>query len=124
MRPPSPANLQRSYREGAVAQNSDKASIIGVLVSRGPSPNTWTVRWPDSSVRTYRCGFKGQFQLAFAQSNVVAGAPLMHSTVLAAEAKERRIPVTDGMFCMRSACAPGAVRWVNDQVGGLRGAAG
>jgi hypothetical protein len=50
----------------------------------------------------------------------------MHSTVVEMAAVNRRLAVTDCMFCMSSTSSPGAVRYVNDvetQLGLLSGEA-
>lgn len=107
--------VQRAFREGAYMQNSDKATTFGVLVSQ-PRPLVWTVRWADGKVRDYHTGYRGQFQLCFAQSCLASGAPLTYNTVQEMEAQNKKVAVTDGMFCMNSSCAPGTVRWVNDKV--------
>lgn len=94
--------VQRAFREGAAVQNSEKATMIGVLLGRVSAvqryrsdvirgcqdhtsyplfnrqpplhyqvaPNVWNVRWPDATVRPYKTGHRGQFQLCFAQTHM------------------------------------------------------
>jgi hypothetical protein len=72
--------VQRLFREGSAKMSSNKASMIGQLVGQ-IYEGAWSVRWPDASVGKYKTGLNGQFQLCFAQSNLLAGAPVMISTI-------------------------------------------